>query len=165
MHKIIKLIKAFINKETILYLLFGLLTTVVSFASLKIFDVILGKDLYLVSNTASWLFSVSFAYITNKIFVFESKSWSVSVLKKEIPSFFSARIFSYFVEQGSLWLLMEALGFKERVFDFIIVKFSGLMTAKMIIGVLVVAINYVLSKLLIFRKKEKTSNNKENPEN
>lgn len=151
--KIKKLIKAFLNKETILYLIFGFLTTALGFVTLKLFDVLLGSKLYLVSNSLSWLLCVAFAYVTNKLFVFESKSWDFKVLKKEIPSFLSARIASYFVEQGSLWFMMEVLTFKDRIFDFIIIRLSGLMTAKLIVGVIVVIINYALSKLLIFKKK------------
>lgn len=151
--KIKKLIKAFLNKETILYLIFGFLTTALGFVTLKLFDVLLGSKLYLVSNSLSWLLCVAFAYVTNKLFVFESKSWDFKVLKKEIPSFLSARIASYFVEQGSLWFMMEILTFKDRIFDFIIIRLSGLMTAKLIVGVIVVIINYALSKLLIFKKK------------
>ncbi len=155
MNKIKKLFNAFVNKETITYIIFGVLTTVVSFVSLKIFDLILGKNLYLVSNTFSWVLSVAFAYVTNKIFVFESKSWKIGVIKKEIPSFLTARIVSYFVEQGTLWVLMSLLGFETKVFDFLVIKLSGLMTAKLIASVLVVIINYILSKFLIFKKKSR----------
>lgn len=149
-----KLIKAFLNKETILYLFFGVITTVIGFVSLKLFDTLLGQRLYLVSNSLSWFLCVAFAFVTNKLYVFESKSWSRETLKKEIPSFFSARIASYFIEQGSLWLMMDVLLFKDRVFDFIVIRLSGLMTAKCIVGVIVVVFNYVLSKLLIFKKSQ-----------
>lgn len=152
-----KLIKAFLNKETILYLVFGVLTTAVSFVTLKLFDVALGKELYLVSNSLSWILSVAFAYVTNKLFVFESKSWKRDVLKKEIPSFLSARIASYFIEQGGLWLMMDVLLFKDKVFDFIVIRLSGLMTAKLVVAVLVVIINYVLSKVLIFKSRGDTT--------
>lgn len=152
-----KLIKAFLNKETILYLVFGVLTTAVSFVTLKLFDVALGKELYLVSNSLSWILSVAFAYVTNKLFVFESKSWKRDVLKKEIPSFLSARIASYFIEQGGLWLMMDVLLFKDKVFDFIVIRLSGLMTAKLVLAVLVVIINYVLSKMLIFKSRGDTT--------
>lgn len=152
-----KLIKAFLNKETILYLVFGVLTTAVSFVTLKLFDVALGKELYLVSNSLSWILSVAFAYVTNKLFVFESKSWKRDVLKKEIPSFLSARIASYFIEQGGLWLMMDVLLFKDKVFDFIVIRLSGLMTAKLVLAVLVVIINYVLSKVLIFKSRGDTT--------
>ena len=152
-----KLIKAFLNKETILYLVFGVLTTAVGFVTLKLFDVVLGKELYLVSNSLSWILSVAFAYVTNKLFVFESKSWKRDVIKKEIPSFLSARIASYFIEQGGLWLMMDVLLFKDKVFDFIVIRLSGLMTAKLVLAVLVVIINYVLSKVLIFKSRGDTT--------
>ena len=152
-----KLIKAFLNKETILYLVFGVLTTAVSFVTLKLFDVALGKELYLVSNSLSWILSVAFAYVTNKLFVFESKSWKRDVLKKEIPSFLSARIASYFIEQGGLWLMMDVLLFKDKVFDFIVIRLSGLMTAKLVLAVVVVIVNYVLSKMLIFKSRGDTT--------
>lgn len=148
-----KLINAFLNKETILYLVFGVLTTVLGFLTLKFFDVLLGQSLYLVSNSLSWIICVAFAYVTNKLFVFESKEWKAEVIRKEIPSFLSARIASYFVEQGCLWVMMDVLFFKEKVFDFIVVRLSGLMTAKLVVAVVVVVVNYVLSKVLIFKKK------------
>lgn len=153
MNKIKQLFKLLVNKETVTYIIFGVLTTAVSFVTLKIFDMLLGKDLYLLSNTVSWIMAVAFAFVTNKLFVFESKSWKSGVIKKEIPSFLAARIGSYFVEQGTLWLFMSALGFDEKVFDFIVIKLSGLMTAKLIASVLVVIINYILSKFIIFTKK------------
>lgn len=150
-----KLLKALINKETITYLIFGVLTTVVSFVSFKIFNVILGEKFYLISNTISWVLSVAFAYVTNKLFVFESKSWKMSVLKTEIPSFVGARVASYFIEQGILWLCVSPLKFDGKVFDFLIIKLSGVMTAKLIASVFVVIINYVLSKFVIFKKGKK----------
>ena len=79
------------------------------------------------------------------------------MIKKEIPSFLGARIASYFVEQAGLWIFVELLHFDEKVFDFILLKLSGKITAKLIIGVIVVVINYLLSKFLIFSKKEKPS--------
>lgn len=149
-----KLINALLNKETILYLVFGVLTTVVGFVTLKLFDMLLGKELYLISNSLSWLLCVAFAFVTNKLFVFESRSWSKDILQKEVPSFFSARIASYFIEQGGLWLMMDILLFKDKIFDFVFFRLSGLMTAKLIVGVIVVVFNYVLSKALIFKKQK-----------
>lgn len=153
MEKLKKLIKALINKETITYIIFGVLTTVVSFVSFKAFDVIFQGKYYLLSNTISWILSVVFAYVTNKLFVFESKSWSVSVLKTEIPSFLGARIASYFIEQFGMFVFVTLLQFGDKVFNLKILSLSGKMTAKIIVSVLVVIINYVLSKFLIFTKK------------
>ena len=154
MEKIKKLIHSLLNKETITYVLFGVLTTVVNLVVFKLFDVLFGGKLYLLTNSIAWIAAVVFAYITNKLFVFESKSWKFDVLKKEIPSFFGARVASYFIEQAGLWFFVEILHFDEKVFDFIIIELGGKMVAKIILGVLVVIINYVLSKFIIFAKKK-----------
>lgn len=155
MDRIKTIFKKLVNKETITYIIFGVLTTLVNLLVFKGFDVLFKGRYYLLTNTIAWVAAVAFAYITNKLFVFESKSWSFDIIKKEIPSFLGARIASYFVEQAGLWFFIELLHFDEKVFDFIIVKLSGKITAKLIIGVVVVIINYVLSKFIIFSKKNK----------
>ena len=157
MDKIKALFKKLVNRETVTYVIFGVLTTLVNLLVFKGFDVLFKGKYYLFTNTIAWIAAVAFAYVTNKLFVFESKSWKLDVIKKEIPSFLGARIASYFVEQAGLWIFVELLHFDEKVFDFILVKLSGKITAKLIIGVIVVVINYVLSKFIIFSKKEKPS--------
>lgn len=157
MDKIKALFKKLVNKETVTYVIFGVLTTLVNLLVFKGFDVLFKGKYYLFTNTIAWIAAVAFAYVTNKLFVFESKSWKFDVIKKEIPSFLGARIASYFVEQAGLWIFVELFHFDEKVFDFILVKLSGKITAKLIIGVIVVVINYVLSKFIIFSKKEKPS--------
>ena len=155
MDKIKALFKKLVNKETVTYVIFGVLTTLVNLLVFKGFDVLFKGKYYLFTNTIAWIAAVAFAYVTNKLFVFESKSWKFDVIKKEIPSFLGARIASYFVEQAGLWIFVELLHFDEKVFDFILLKLSGKITAKLIIGVIVVVINYVLSKFIIFSKKRK----------
>lgn len=156
MEKIKALFKKLVNKETVTYVIFGVLTTLVNLVVFKGCDVLFKGEHYLVSNSVAWIAAVAFAYVTNKLFVFESKSWKFDVIKKEIPSFLGARIASYFIEQAGLWFFVEILHFDEKVFDFIIVRLSGKITAKLIIGVVVVIINYVLSKFMIFAKKDST---------
>ena len=87
-------------KELITYGIFGVLTTVVNFATFKLSDVILGQKLYLVSNIIAWVVCVIFAYVTNKLWVFESKSLKPDVVMKELLSFFAARGFSFIIEEG-----------------------------------------------------------------
>ena len=149
-----KLIRFLFNKETILYLICGVLTTVVSFGSLKLATMLLGERLYLISNTISWICAVAFSYVTNKLLVFESKSWERKVLLKEIPSFFLARVATYFIEQGVLWLFMSPFHFEGRVFDLKLFTISGLMIAKCAAGVIVIIVNYLFSKFYIFKKKQ-----------
>lgn len=141
-------------KELIIYAIFGVCTTLVNFASYKIFNVILGEKYYLVSNIVAWFISVVFAYITNKLFVFESKSWEIKLIAKEVSSFFAARIFSFVIEEVGLFLLVDILNMKEtaiEIFGFVI---SGNMIAKVLLAVIVVVLNYFFSKLIVFKSKE-----------
>lgn len=153
-----------------MYLIFGVLTTVVNlvaFAACKRFcDP-------LVANVIAWTVAVIFAYVTNKLFVFESKSWKKDIVIKEAASFTGARLFSLGVEEAGLiimikWLkLSEALGvFASKCLDLtklvkitmpnvLYEKLDGDMMVKIILAVIVVILNYVFSKLIIFRKKEK----------
>lgn len=153
MKKIIELIGKY--KELILYIVFGGLTTAVNFVAFWICGRFLGEDLYLVSNAIAWFISVVFAYITNKLFVFEAKDFSLKVLIKEILAFFGARIFSFGVEEGGLWLMIDLLKFGEfsiNVFGF---EIGGQLIAKLVLAVVVVILNYFASKFVIFKKKNK----------
>ena len=151
------------NVETVTYVFFGVCTTVVNLLAFKIFNIILGEGLYLVSNIIAWIIAVVFAYITNKLWVFQSKSFASDVLKREIPAFFGARIFSFFLEEGGLWLFVECLGFDRYSLGFTWIKdaqtsgqlaIGGKMLSKLIIAVVVIILNYFFSKVLIFRKNK-----------
>ncbi|MBS6628676.1 MAG: GtrA family protein [Clostridiales bacterium] len=141
-------------KELISYVFFGVLATIVSILSFKLFDVLLGPQLYLLSNVISWIITVIFAYFTNKIWVFESKSWKANVLVKEIVSFFGARVFSLVVEEAGLWLMIDQMDMGGISWDILTFSISGNMIAKIIMQVVVVILNYVFSKLIIFKKKK-----------
>lgn len=141
-------------KELISYVFFGVLATIVSILSFKLFDVLLGPDLYLLSNVISWIITVIFAYFTNKIWVFESKNWKANVLVKEIVSFFGARVFSLVVEEAGLWLMIDQMDMGGISWDILTFSISGNMIAKIIMQVVVVILNYVFSKLIIFKKKK-----------
>lgn len=114
--KIIRLIKS----ETGLYLILGFLTTAVNYISFWIALQHLGYERILTVNTVSFVCAVIFAYITNKIFVFNSTSRQAAVLFKEMLSFLSARLLSYFFEQAGLYLctdilkLEKILGFRHK---------------------------------------------------
>lgn len=141
-------------KELISYVFFGVLATIVSILSFKLFDVLLGPELYLLSNVISWIITVIFAYFTNKIWVFESKSWKADVLVKEIVGFFGARVFSLVVEEAGLWLMIDQMDMGGISWDILTFSISGNMIAKIIMQVVVVILNYVFSKLIIFKKKK-----------
>ncbi len=142
-------------RELILYGFFGVLTTVVNFVTFHISGKILGEERYLISNVVAWLAAVTFAYFTNKLFVFESKSFAPKTLFKELSVFFSSRVFTFVIEEVGMWLLVDGLEFGEMyapVFGFII---SGQMISKVIVGVVVIVINYFATKFITFRKKKK----------
>lgn len=128
------------NKEIINYLIFGVLTTVVSFVVYFIFAKIFKID-EVISNVISWFFSVLFAFITNKLYVFESKETGKKTLLKEIISFYLARLFTGVVCDLGIFALMV------KTF-----KINDVLS-KLVTQVIVIVLNYVLSKLIVFRKK------------
>ncbi len=142
-------------KELILYVIFGALTTLVNLLSFKLFNLILGEQLYLVSNVIAWFLSVVFAYITNKLFVFESRSWKIKIITKEILSFFGARILSFAIEEAGLFAFVDLLGFDKYQIDIFGVVIGGKMISKLMLAVVIVILNYIFSKLVIFKKKDK----------
>lgn len=128
------------NKEIINYLIFGVLTTVVSFVVYFIFAKVFKID-SVISNGISWFFSVLFAFITNKLYVFESKEMGKKTLLKEVISFYLARLFTGVVCDLGVFALMV------KVF-----KINDVLS-KLVIQVIVTILNYVFSKLIIFNKK------------
>lgn len=150
MKKIIDLFNKY--RELVVYIVFGVLTTVVNLITFYSLESITDVS-YLINNAIAWVAGVIFAFITNKIFVFRSKSWKLSVAGKEAVEFLSARIFSFGVEELGLWLLVDIIGlasFSMVIFGFDI---TGELIAKVILAIVVVIMNYVFSKLIIFKKK------------
>lgn len=149
-----KKIISFFKSEIGLYLFFGILTTLVNIICFQVFGLIFGKSAYLLSNALSWVIAVAFAYVTNKIWVLKSKSWSIDVIKTEMPAFLSARVFSLILEEIGLWLMIDILKFEKFSFEFLSVLITGSLIAKLIMQFIVVLSNYIFSKFLIFRNKK-----------
>lgn len=141
-------------KELITYVIFGALTTAVNFVTFWLMNLVLGERLYLLNNIIAWVISVAFAYVTNKLWVFESKNWNVKVIGKEIPEFVGARLFSLALEEGGLLLFMNVLHFGKFAFTLLGFNITGTLIAKVILAVIVVIINYIFSKLVIFKNKK-----------
>ncbi len=133
-------------REILSYLFFGVLTTVVSWATYALFVGALGLPVN-TGNILSWVCAVSFAYVTNKLWVFRSRSWAWPTWLKEAAAFFAGRIFSGLVEIGGLPLLMK-LGLDQTLFG--VEGFA----AKVAVSVVVIILNYILSKFLAFRKRK-----------
>lgn len=137
-------------KEIINYLIFGALTTVVNIVTYAIFARLFHVD-EVVSNIIAQIISILFAYVTNKIYVFESKSTKLKDILREMISFFGCRIFT---------AVLDTL-----LFSFMIkILFMNDLIAKCITQVVVIVLNYVFSKLIIFRKKDKKDLQKEDVE-
>lgn len=141
-------------KELLLYLIFGVLTTLVNFATFWIFTKILGEEHYLINNAIAWVVGVIFAFITNKLFVFESKSWKSNTAGKEFIEFVGARLFSFGVEEGGMWLFVDILAFGEKNFALFGFNITGQIIAKLALAVIVVILNYFFSKFVIFKSKK-----------
>ena len=120
------------------YLVFGVLTTVVNYAVyLPIYN-LLGLSAA-VSNVIAWVAAVAFAFLTNKPFVFKSHDWSAKTVIPELTKFVSCRIASGAMETLILLLTVDLLGWNRNIW-------------KLITQVLVVVLNYITSKLVVFKK-------------
>lgn len=140
-------------KEIIMYLIFGVLTTIISWGSYAVYESVFKKAivdvnvLVAVSNVLSWVTAVIFAYITNKLFVFESKSFKPTTVFKEMGLFVGSRLVSGAVEWVGVPLLVW-IGLNQTIFGI-----EG-MVAKVLVSVIVVILNYILSKLIVFKKEK-----------
>lgn len=152
MNKIRELIVKY--REIITYVIAGGLTTLVNLITFQLFNNLLGQEKYLISNIIAWVVGVIFAYIINKLWVFESKSWQANVILKEIPKFVGARLFSLLVEEFGLWLFVDKLRFDRFSFDLFGFNINGKLISKLVLAVIVVILNYVFSKLVIFKTKK-----------
>lgn len=126
-------------RAEIVYLIFGVLTTLVNY--LVYYPCFYYLQSAVVSNTIAWVAAVVFAYLTNKPFVFGSHDWSMATVGPELMKFALTRVASGAMETGMLYLAVDVLGWS-----------SG--WCKIVASVFVVIVNYIGSKLLVFRKKE-----------
>ncbi len=134
--KLLDLVKA--QKEVVTYLIFGVLTTLVNYAVyLPLYN-----WLHLsatISNALAWVVAVAFAYLTNKPFVFESHDWSIKTVLPELTKFVGCRVGSGLAETAILFVTVDFLQWNGNLW-------------KLLTSVLVVILNYVASKLLVFKK-------------
>lgn len=125
--------------EMILYILFGIGTTLINIAAFQLANGPLRWS-WQAANIFAWVLAVAFAFVTNKLYVFRSKSFAAAVVWKELLAFLGARLLSLGVDYLCMWLLIDVCGWKELL-------------AKIADNVIVIVINYALSKLVIFKKK------------
>ena len=133
-------IRALIEKywEIISYIFFGGLTTLVNWLIYFPLYNLLHID-SAVSNVLAWAVSVAFAYVTNKPFVFKSHDWSAKTVLPELGKFVSARLFSGGFETLCLFVFVSCLCFDGNI-------------VKVLVSIAVVILNYIASKLVVFKK-------------
>ena len=145
LQKIIELYKKY--EEIVNYLIFGVLTTVVSLAIkyLLLFTILDAKNSIQlqIAVIVSWITACTFAYVTNRIWVFKSKSKNIL---KEAISFFAARLATLGLEMLIMFVFVTALGLNSNLW---VIVWTLVSQVLIIIG------NYVLSKLLVFKKEKK----------
>ena len=140
------------HKGIFLYLFFGALTTLVSIFSFVFCEKVIGLDI-MTTNVISWVLAVSFAYFTNKKWVFNASGTGASETARELGTFALGRVGTLGLDTvltfGTVWAL-DALGYVP--FKFIIV-FTADLWSKIVASVVVIISNYVISKFLVFKKK------------
>lgn len=128
-------------EEIISYLIVGGLTTMVSLITYyllvyTILDPNIGIELQ-IANIVSWIFSITFAYFTNRKYVFKSKN---KISFKEGISFYISRIGTLFLDMLMMYVFVTVLGFNDKIIKFVV-------------QIIVIILNYILSKFIVFKKK------------
>ena len=126
--------------DVLTYLFFGVLTTVVNYLIyLPCFNLLHWSAG--LSNVLAWIVAVTFAFVTNKPFVFKSHDWSAKVVWPELTKFVGCRIGSGVLETAILLITVDLLHWNGNVW-------------KLVTAVLVIILNYIGSKFLVFKKNK-----------
>ena len=119
------------------YIVFGILTTLTNLASYYLaYNILAINNVF--STIIAWITAVSFAFITNKLWVFDSKNFDARTLFHEVPAFFICRFATGVLDVAVMYLAVDLLAWHS-------------LTWKLISNMLVIVINYVASKLVIFK--------------
>ena len=126
-------------KDILLYLFFGVLTTLVNFVVFFLLgEKVAGLNVH-IANSVAWVAGVAFAYVTNRTWVFKEHADTRDGIIKEVLSFTGGRLFTYGFEEAMLLIFVTWLKFDEVII-------------KIIAAIGVVVLNYIISKVIVFRK-------------
>lgn len=151
-------------EEKWLYLFFGVLTTVVSFITAGVAKFLLEKAgagegiVSTISTLFSWICAVTFAYLTNRVWVFESHASGAKEIVTEAVSFYGGRVFTLLVEMVMMWIGYSVIC-KNLLADNNTAMNAGYWVSKIAANVVVLILNYVISKLFVFKKKDEPQKN------
>lgn len=132
------------NKEVLLYLFFGVLTFFVGIFTYAYFNVTLEMN-ELIANIISWVIAVTFAFVTNRIWVFQASTKTLVEFIKQMASFFVGRVMTLIIEEIILLVFISILGFDSMI-------------VKIVAQIVVIVFNYAISKLVVFRKNNGETN-------
>lgn len=126
-------------KELIIYIIVGIITTLVNFTVYYVSTRIFNLSPY-ISNIIAWMIAVTFAFITNKLVVFKSMNKNTQTILKEGISFISMRLISLGFDMATMYIIISIMHWNDLI-------------GKIISQVIVVILNYIFSKLYIFKPK------------
>ena len=126
------------KKQIVVYIIFGVLTTIINIA---IYQMLVTLNVtYVLSTIIANIMSIAFAFVTNKQYVFNSREWKLTIALSELLRFFASRTVSFVIDVLLMIILVEL----SSINDFV---------AKCIINIIVIVLNYVFSKFLVFKQK------------
>lgn len=128
------------HKSVLLYLFFGALTTFVSILSFFLAGTVLKINVH-IANTISWVLAVTFAFLTNRVWVFDGKCKTKRDFFIQARDFYGGRLATYFVEELILLVFVNLLSFNQDI-------------VKIVAQFVILVLNYIVSKFFVFRKKE-----------
>ncbi|WP_191016988.1 GtrA family protein [Treponema zioleckii] len=126
-------------KSFIAYTFFGICTTLVNLLCYRCFFHVLSIQ-NVPSTVLAWFFAVLFAFVTNKIWVFESKTWCLSIVCVELIKFFLCRIATGLIDVGVMWFAVDKMQWNAMLWKFIS-------------NIIVILLNYIASKMIIFQNR------------
>lgn len=129
------------HEEGFNYLIFGFLAFVLNYILYFLFADALSMH-YMAATVLSWVLTVVFAYWTNRTFVFKSRNKDISAIVKEFISFIGARVATEVLEIVLMYVMVDLLAINDKI-------------SKLVCQTIVILANYVLSKIWIFKDKEK----------
>lgn len=137
-----KILKKIDVREVVSYLVIGVLTTVVSLVSYYLLTITVldpNKPIELqIANVISWILAVTFAYFTNRKYVFRSKNKDIL---KEGTKFYAARLLTLFMDMAIMFIFVSLMGINDKII-------------KLVSQVVVIIANYVISKFMVFKKSK-----------
>lgn len=126
-------------QELIAYGIVGVLTTLLNLAVYFVLTSWLGVH-YILSDIIAWVICFVFSFVTNKLYVFKSATWTFNTLLKEVAKFFTSSVFTGIVDVGLLYAMVDLM------------KINGTVS-KLTDNVVIIILNYILRKLWVFKKK------------